>query len=462
MLMRLLARTGRRSDALRQYQACVEALRRDLNAEPSAETQALCGEIRDAPPGVAEPSARQSRDREAQPLRSRPTVAVLPFDNLAGPDDGYFVDGVVEDLTTALSHFHSLQMIARGSSFHYRDREQSDRESAADLDVQYLVRGSVQRSGDRVRIHVRLLDPVAGHSLWSHRFDRGLEDVFALQDEITSMLVTVLVDKLEAARLERVREVPPERLDAHDMLLQGKACHHRFTADDCKACIDLFERAIERDPSYALAYSWLACGLGQAIVFDLEEPSVLVDRSQEAAERGLALDENDAESHRVLAQIFLTRRDLKRSIRHQERALLLNPNDNESICSMGEILSYLGQHEEAEVWVRKSMRLNPYHPERYWTHLARPLFHLGRYAETLDALEHIGRLRMDDHGYRLAASYLLGDPVLLKKHFMELSTTFPEFEPNEFADSLPYGSDSDRESVRTPLRQAFEEVKKDS
>jgi len=460
-LMQLLVRTGHRSDALRQYQRCTQALERELGVGPCAETRAVYLEIRDTNPVVGEMQTQGGKTQGAQPSRTRPTVAVLPFDNLAEPADGYFVDGMVEELITALSHFHSLQVIARGSSFHYRDNDLPDRQIAEELGAQFLVRGSVQRSSERVRIHVRLLDPVAGLSLWSHRFDGQMEDVFALQDEITSTLVAMLADKVEAARLERARSIPPERLDAYDILLQGKERHHRFTADDCQACIGLFERAIERDPSYALAYAWLACGLGQAIVFDLDESSVLVDRSQDAAERGLILDENDAESHRVLAQIFLTRRDLKRSMRHQERALLLNPNDNESICSMGEILSYLGKHTEALDWVRKSMRLNPYHPERYWTHLARPLFHLELYTEMLDALDHIGRLRMDDHGYRVAATVGLGDQALLKKYYDELRAAFPTFQPGDFADSLPYDKASDREQVREPLCKAFVKMMKD-
>jgi TolB-like protein len=458
LLMELLERTGRRSDALRQYQVCVAELRRDLNVEPGATTQALYQRIRDASSGPDGAPVPKTATHEPRATRARPTVAVLPFENLADATDDYFVDGIVEDLTTALSHFHSLQVIARGSSFHYRDRDLPDRQIADELDAQYLVRGSVQRSGERVRVHVRLLDAVAGPQLWGHRFDSRMEDVFALQDEITSTLVAMLADKVESARLERTRAVPQERLDAYDILLRGKEHHHRFTADDCKACIDLFEQAIERDPGYALAYSWLACGLGQAIVFDLDEPSSLVDRSQVAAERGLTLDENDAESHRVLAQIFLTRRDLNRSIRHQERALLLNPNDNESICSMGEILSYLGRHAEAEGWVRKSMRLNPYHPERYWTHLARPLFHLGRFAEALEALEHIGRLRMDDHGYRVAAAFSLGERPLLKKCYRELREAFPDLEPDTFAESLPYAQESDRAQVREALYGAFDSM----
>jgi TolB-like protein len=446
-LMELLARIGRRSDALRQYQACVDALQRELGAEPSAETKSLYTRIRKADSAHDAKKTHQPTTSTSPPEHERPTVAVLPFDNLSSSGDTYFVDGIVEDITTALSRFSSLVVIARGSSFVYRERTISDRQIAEELGAQFLVRGSVQRAGQRVRINVQLLDTRSGLHLWGDRFDRELEDVFLIQDEITSTVVSTLAGQVEAARLAHARKAPPERLDAYDILLRGKDHHHRFTPEDCRACIEMFERAIERDPSYAVAHAWLACGLGQAMVFKLDEIPKLVDRSQAAAERGLALDENESECHRLLAQIYLTRQNLKRSMWHQERALFLNPNDDRSVCSMGEILSFLGEHNEAEEWVRKSMKLNPYHPQRYWTHLARPLFHLGRFEETLTALERIGRLRMDDHVYRVAASARLGDARVLERSIAEMREAFPDLDAIRFAESLPYEHAKDRQAI---------------
>lgn len=453
-LMELLARVGRRSDALRQYQTCVEALQRELGAEPSAETRSLYTRIRKAESEGDLEEVHQIAIPTLRTAHERPTVAVLPFDNLSNSEDTYFVDGIVEDIITALSRFSSLVVIARGSSFVYRDRNVPDRQIADELGAQFLVRGSVQRAGQRVRINVQLLDALAGSHLWADRFDRELEDVFLVQDEITSTLVSTLAGQVEAARLAHARKAPPERLAAYDILLRGKDHHHRFTAEDCRTCIDMFERAIERDPDYALAHAWLACGLGQAMVFKLDEIPKLVDRSQAAAQRGLELDENESECHRLLAQIFLTRRNLKRSLWHQERALFLNPNDDRSVCSMGEILSFVGKHEEAEEWVRKSMKLNPYHPQRYWTHLARALFHLGRFEEALAALEQIGRLRMDDHAYRVATSARLGDARALRRNVAELQEVFPDFDAVRFAESLPYEHDSDRQAVLDALEVA--------
>jgi adenylate cyclase len=445
--MDLLARIGRRSDALRQYQICKDALQRALGMEPSAETTKLFRSLKTSDTGETSNSETLSAAPAAKTEHPLPTVAVLPFENLSGPEDDYFVNGIVEDITTSLSCFHSLLVIARGSAFQYRDRDITDRQIADELGAQYLVRGTLQRAGQRVRVNVQLLDAHAGTHLWGHRIDRELEDVFVLQDEISSTIASTLAGRVEAARLAHARRAPPERLEAYDYVLRGKDHHHRYTPDDCRTCIDMFERAIERDPDYAVAYAWLACGIGQAIAFNLDDTSKLVDRSEAACERGLALDENEAECHRVLAQVQLTRRNLQRAMWHQERALFLNPNDDRSVCSMGELLAYCGKHEEAEAWVRKSMRLNPFHPERYWTHLARPLFHLGRYQETLTALEHITRLRRDDHVYCVAASASLGDAEIAKRNVAALREAFPELDPVAFARAMAYEREADRQAI---------------
>ena len=453
-LMQVYLEVGRRSDALRQYQTCVDALRRELDAQPGPEISALFRQIRESGTDVGEAALGSEQGLSQRPRRERPTVAVLPFDNLSIPDDAYFVDGIAEDLITALSRFNSLSVLARGSSFRYRGLDVPDRQIADELDAQFLVRGSLRRSGKHVRISVQLIDAVGEQTLWADRFDRELEDVFVVQDEITSTLVSILAGQVEAARLANARKATPDRLDAYDILLRGKDHHHRFTAEDCRECVSLFERAVEKDPDYALAHAWLACGLGQAMVFNPKAIPELIDRSEAAARRGLELDENESECHRLLAQIALTRKDPKRSLWHQERALFLNPNDDRSVCSMGEILSFLGRHEEAEQWVRKSMKLNPYHPQRYWTHLARPLFHLGRYQEALQALDNISRLRSDDHVYRIASLARMPDAEACADALGQLLKAQPEFIAGEFVESLPFDRSEDRQALVDAIESA--------
>ena len=444
-LMKAYAAMGNRAKALRQYQRCLEALEKELGVTPDVETRALCRELQDGKDGAAEDALSDPKV---------PTVALLPFENRSGREDDYFADGITEDLITALSSFHSLAVISRGSSFNYRDRTVPDKTIARELGAQYLVTGSVQRVENRVRINVQLMDAEAGLQVWGHRFDREMEDVFALQDEITSTLVSTLAGRVEAARLSQARKAPPERLDAYDLVLRGKDHHHRFTAEDTKLCIEMFERAIQRDPDYAVAHAWLACGYGLAIVFKLEDTARLVDKSQAAAETGLRLDENESECHRVLAQVQLTRRDLNRALWHQEKALFLNPNDDRILCAQGEILTFVGRAEEGLNWIRRSMRLNPYHPQRYWTHLARALLHLGRYEETLAAISNIAEPRMDDFIYKVVANQQLGNSDAAKKCVNDLQGKFPDFDAVGFARSLPYTESSCRQAIAEPLLAA--------
>jgi TolB-like protein len=453
-LMKLFARSGRRSDALRQYHVCVDALERELGAEPSAETKTAYEEILN--PECLVDSTETGHVLVTPPQEGEaPVVAVLPFENLSTREQSYFADGITEDITTALSCFHSLQVIARGSAFTYRGRDVPGREISAALGAQFLVCGSVQRIEKRVRVNVQLLDGTRGLNLWGQRYDRELEDVFQVQDEITATVVSTLAGRVEATQLARSRAAPVERLEAYDFVLRGKDHHHRFTAKDCATCISMFDRAIEKDPTYAVAHAWLACGLGQAMVWGLDEHKKLIDRSQAAAERGLELDENESECHRILAQVFLTRGDLRRSLHHQERALFLNPNDDRSVCSMGEVLMFAGRPKEAEEWVRQSLRLNPYHPQRYWTHLARALLHLERFDEALRLFDKIGRPRIDDLAYSVVASMNIAEPSNIERTSNALLITFPDFDAASFVDGLPYERAQDRDLVLCALESAI-------
>ena len=450
-LMELFERVGRRSDALRQYQFLTDALSRELGMQPSPETTVVYERIRSGGGGSAPHASSPPAEAAVASEHDLPTVAVLPFDNLSGPEDNYFVDGTVEDIITALSHFSSLMVISRGSTFALRGREVSDREAAAELHAQFLVRGSVRRAGNRVRISVQLLDAHAGSTLWAHRFDREIEDVFVVQDELSSTIVSTLAGRVEAARLAKARRVPADRLDAYDYVLRGKEHHHRETREDTEAAIEMFEHAIEADPGYAQAHAWLACGLGMAMHFRPSEYDELLDQAEAAAKHGLRLDESDSECHRILAQIALMRRNLQLAIRHQERGLFLNPNDDRSVCAMGEILSFVGRCEEAETWIRKAMRLNPYHPPRYWSHLARALFHLGRYRDALEALQNFLVPRVRELAFQAAAASMLGDADEIAKHVAALRKVAPDFDAERFVASLPYEDDDDRLALRDAL-----------
>jgi TolB-like protein/Tfp pilus assembly protein PilF len=460
-LMELLVKSGRRSDALRQYQRCEEALERELGAEPSAETRALYETVRSAAAGdESEPGAVSRRpsviaETEPSPVAEPPSIAVLPFENLSPEEDRYFTDGITEDIITALSRFGSLFVIARASSFAYRDRDDVlVQQIGEELGAQFIVRGSVRREGPRLRLNVQLLDAATGQHLWAQRFDREIEDVFLVQDEVTEEIVSTLAGRVEAARIAHARRMPPERLEAYDYVQRGKDLHHRHTPEDCARAITMFERAIKRDPDYAVAHAWLACGLGQAMSMGIDDHGKLLARAEEEVERARQLDESESECHRILAQIFILRHDLTKARSHQERALFLNPNDDRSVCAMGAILTLSGEAEEGERLVRKAMRLNPYHPENFWFHLARALFHRGEGAEALSALRKITRPKLREHVYRTAASAGLGDSEITEREVQTLRASVPEFDAAGYVASVPYQHQADREMLLEALRAA--------
>ena len=216
----------------------------------------------------------------------------------------------------------------------------------------------------------------------------------------------------------------------------------------------MFERALELDSGYAVAHAWLGCGLGQAMHLGVGDAQGLLDRAQAAAERARQLDEDDSECHRILAQVFILRRDLERARWHQERALFLNPNDDRSVCAMGTILLYSGQPEEAETWIRKAMRLNPYHSESFWYYLAGALFHSGLDAEALEALRRVTRPKLRDLALRAAAKGRTGGPAAARAEVEDLLAQEPDFDAERFLRSVPYGDEGARVSLREALRAA--------
>ena len=453
-LLALLARMHQREPSHRPTASEVQQQLRAICGLTTTSDGGGTSNLRASDVGAEGRVGQTASDASTRSKPEPPSVSVLPFDNLSGNEDDYFVDGMTEDITTALSRFGSLLVIARSSAFAQRDRAQSLQDTARALRAQFIVQGSVRRAGKRVRITVQLVEASTGTQVWAQRFDRELEDIFVVQDEVTATVVSTLAGRVEASRLAHARRMPPDRLDAYDYVLRGKDHHHRNTAQDCEAAIDMFERAIERDPEFAPAHAWLACGFGQARAYRPAEHDALVARAQQAAERARDLDSEDAECHRVLANVALVRHDLPRAQSHQERGLSLNPNDDRQLCAMGQILCFRGEHAAAVDWIERAMRLNPFHSEPVWLFLGRALFHQGRCEEALGALEHITGRRLGALVYRVAACARLDGTAVLKRHVDGLTSAYPEFDLERFLAGIPYEHEADRNTLRRALRDA--------
>jgi TolB-like protein/class 3 adenylate cyclase/Tfp pilus assembly protein PilF len=324
--------------------------------------------------------------KTAPPLPDKPSIAVLPFENLSGdPEQEYFADGIVEEIITALSRFHGLFVIARNSSFTYKGRAVDVKQVGRELGVRYVLEGSVRKAGNRVRITGQLIDTSTGAHLWADRFDGGLEDIFDLQDQVTANVVGAIAPKLEKAEIERAKRKPTENLDAYDYLLRGMAIIHQWNRETNNESLRLFYRAIELDPDFASAY-----GMAARCYLIRKGSGWMIDRAQETAEavrlarRAAELGWDDAVA---LCGAGLPLAwgggELDDGAALIDRALQLNPNLAMAWLFSGWVKVWLGEPEVAIEHLARAMRLSPNDPNVFNMQAATALAHLfaGRYAE---------------------------------------------------------------------------------
>jgi TolB-like protein/DNA-binding SARP family transcriptional activator len=372
-VMRCHARTGDRGKALKQYQVCKEVLRRDLGVDPEPATEDLFRQIAGgslSPEQAGEPGLSEALDL-AGPSEERPSIAVLPFTNLSGDAaQEFFADGIADNITTELSRFRDLFVIARDSSFTYKGKTVKVQEASRDLGVRYLLEGSVQRSEDRVRISVQLIDGTSGQHLWVERYDRQLDDIFALQDEVTQTIVATLASgyggRLRKAWQKRPETRHPGNVKSFDCFLRAMDLFDRFTKEAVAEAKPYFEEAIRLDPSYAKAHSKLAWAhMVEAAEGWSEDHEVSLAKGHECALASIAADDNESWAHWALAGYYAYAMQHDLAIYTFERALELNPNDADVLTDVGYFLCYAGRAEEGLVFAKKAMELNPYHPEWY-------------------------------------------------------------------------------------------------
>jgi adenylate cyclase len=386
----------------------------------------------------------------------KPSIAVLPFANMSGdPEQEFFVDGLTEDILTELSRRHELFVISRNSTFVYKGQAVNVREVAEKLGAQYLVEGSVRKAGDRLRVTVQLIDSVSDAHVWAERYDRKLDDIFAIQDEVTAAIVATLPGRVEAAQHDQLARKKPSNMAAYECLLAAKVLHHRSTREDNTEALKLIERALELDPEYAHAHAWRGCILGQAWGYDwVDDRDATFAEVESELGRALSLDENDADVHRILAAVHIARNDLNRARYHQERALDLNPNYDLVVVQMGELLTWLGNPEEGVAWIEKAMRLNPHHPARFWSHLGKAHFAAKHYSEAIEAFVHMPTLDVLQHAF-VAASYgWLGDKTAAGAHVARLKELDPDFDVEAFLATMHYADEADLEHLREGLTKA--------
>jgi adenylate cyclase len=298
------------------------------------------------------------------PLPDKPSLAVLPFQKMTGdPKQDYFVDGVVEEITTAISRLPRLFVIARNSSFTYKGRPVDVKQVARELGVRYVLEGSVRKAGNRVRITGQLIDTATGAHIWADRFDGALDDIFELQDQVASSVVGVIEPKLHQSEIERAARKPTDSLDAYDLYLRALAHSHEYTEVGVREAIVLLRRALAIDPSYAPASALIGwCRMVQKYQFWFVTDDELAEglyRARQAAEMGK--DDADALWMAALALAILAG-EPDTAASSVDRALTLNPNSAHAWMARGWVWNAVGQPSAAIEAFERAIRLSPLDP----------------------------------------------------------------------------------------------------
>jgi adenylate cyclase len=330
-----------------------------------------------------------SDKKMAFPLPDRTSIAVLPFDNLSGdPEQEYLSDGFTETIITGLSNLSNLFVIARNSTFTYKGKPVKVQQVAEELGVRYVLEGSVQRSGDRVRITAQLIDALKGHHLWAENYDREFGDIFTLQDDITQNVTLALKVKLTEGEQARIRREHMGNAEAYDYWLRGLETYRSFTKENNDQARKLWEKAMELDPSN----EWFWQQIGWTYYRDARfgwtnTPVRSLARAEELALKTLAVDDSNAEAYCLLSVVYMARREHDKAVAYGEKALALAPNYADVQATIAIPLMYSGRAEEAIELVQNAMRLSPYYPAWYLPVLGIAYRFTGQYEEAIDALE---------------------------------------------------------------------------
>lgn len=331
----------------------------------------------------------------AQPLPDNPSIAVLPLDDLSsGSDKGYLSDAISEGIITELSRFPELFVIARNSSFHYRDKATDVREIARELGVRYILEGSQQKSGQKLRVTVQLIDAVAGNHVWAQTLDRDLADIFTMQDEITRAVAAQVGAKLIEEAKEAATRADPARLNAFQNWLRGEKYLYQFTRESNEQARRAFQDAVAADPDMARAHAGLAWADISAYRWNWADGDrdKLLASARTEAQTAVNLAPRDYATHQVMAYVAMQAGDVDASIVKLREALQLNPNAADIRASLAEALAYAGQVQESIDVMQEAIRLDPHHPDWYNWVLGWDQWYVGDCQEGLASITRMRQL----------------------------------------------------------------------
>jgi len=368
------------------------------------------------------------------PRAAKPSIAVLPFTNMSGdPEQEYFSDGITEDIITELSRFHSLFVIARNSSFVYKGRAANLVEVGRSLGVRYIAEGSVRRAGNRVRVTAQLIDTQTGSHMWAERFDRQLEDIFAVQDEVTRRIVTSIAPLIAIESLQLAKRKPPEDMQAYDYYLKAKALVDMGRSEaDVTEGRALCDQAIRIDASLGRAHALKAFSyIIGAIILEAGELRERRKLAMQCAEQAVALGPTDSVCHSAVAEAAFWVGQYDRSCSHIARAVSLNPNDADVLILSSYIQAACGDLKLAEAQMEMALERNPSHPRWYDWIRGATLSQFGRYDEAIAALDLYGEPNADVLRLRAVTLVKLGRMEEARAAVQGLLAIRPDFNVGE-------------------------------
>ena len=413
------------------------------------------------------PASQAERATPVQPLASpalpdKPSIAIRAFQNMSGDSEQeFFADGIAEDIITALSKAHWLFVIARNSSFTYKGKSVDMRQVGRELGVRYVLEGSVRKAGNRVRINAQLIDAGGGQHVWAERYDRALEDIFVVQDEITRSIIGAIAPGIVAAEIQRTHGKKAEELGQWERVMRAHWHVQRFTQEDFNEAILLIEEILRRDPENAmaladLAYNWHMGGL---FGWTTEPFPVAMERMGAAARRAVAADDRDAAAQTALAvyELFSDLHD--DAIRRLNRAIELDPNSSFARGYLGTAYSFGGEPERSLAAMHDAMRLSPrdclmviWHTVSAWSHL-----HTQRFAEAISCAKQAIDFNPsfpDSHGIMAAAAAHLRRMTEAQTGLNGLTRLLPGLTLSDPRLVRPFRRAEDRERFVSGLRKA--------
>ena len=406
-----------------------------------------------------------SVEKMAYPLPDKPSIAVLPFNNLSGdPEQTYLVDGLTENIISGLSKIPEIFVIARNSSFTYKDKSVKVQQVAEDLGVRYVLEGSMQRSDEQLRVTAQLIDALNGHHVWSEKYDKKLDNFFSVLDQITLNIAIAMQIKLTEGEQAKIRHAT-NNLEAWSLAVEAQDLFETYARENIAKARELFKKVVELDPNYAYAWSFLGWtywidGVYYSAYYDRKKS---FESASEMAAKALGADDKSSDAHALLSAVYLSQQKYDEAVAAGEKTIDLDPNSSENHAIVAITMQNVGKFEEAIALLKQAMRLDPYYPTWYLYRLGACYRMVGRYEDSAKALEEMAKRDKESGASQpwdriylaLATTYSMMDRLEEAREFVSKALEFnPKMNAGLWRKRFQYKDSKHTDRIIDSLRRA--------